>query len=83
MSVKSELREKRLERIKEARILYSPKYRGVYDAATNGQGARRAIRSKCIDCCGYSGGREISECPVTSCSLWLYRMGKKIDKYFL
>lgn len=36
----------------------------------------KAIRAKCIDC----GGGLLSEvrlCPVTTCALWPYRMGKR------
>ena len=36
----------------------------------------QAIREKCKDCCaGYLG--EIKECPITDCSLWPYRMGRR------
>jgi len=36
----------------------------------------KAIRAKCIDC---SGGQlsEVRLCPVTTCALWPYRMGKR------
>ena len=35
----------------------------------------KVIRSKCMDCCG--GLRaEVRYCPVSSCDLWPYRMGK-------
>lgn len=34
----------------------------------------KAIRAKCLDCCGYSP-MEVRLCPCTSCSLYPYRMG--------
>lgn len=36
----------------------------------------KAIRAKCKDC---SGGQlaEVRLCPVTTCALWPYRMGKR------
>lgn len=36
----------------------------------------KAIRAKCIDC---SGGAvmEVRQCPITSCALFPYRMGKR------
>ena len=37
----------------------------------------KAIRLKCIDCCG-GNMAEVRKCPVESCSLWRYRMGKEI-----
>lgn len=36
----------------------------------------KAIRMKCIDCCG-GNMAEVRKCPATSCSLWRYRMGKE------
>ncbi len=36
----------------------------------------KAVRAKCLDCsCGQV--KEIRECPVTTCALWPYRMGKR------
>ncbi len=36
----------------------------------------KAIRAKCLDCsCGQV--KEIRECPVMTCPLWPYRMGKR------
>ena len=37
----------------------------------------KAIRLKCIDCCGNQIA-EVRKCPVTSCPLWRYRMGREI-----
>jgi len=34
----------------------------------------RAIRAKCLDCCGGSSG-EIRKCVAISCPLWPHRMG--------
>jgi hypothetical protein len=36
----------------------------------------KAIRAKCIDCsAGYLG--EVRLCPVTTCPIWPYRMGRR------
>ena len=35
----------------------------------------RAIRLKCLDCSAYQEG-EIRECPVTTCPLYPFRLGK-------
>ena len=36
----------------------------------------KAIRKKCIDCSGGQLG-EVKHCPITDCTLWPYRMGKR------
>lgn len=36
----------------------------------------KAIRAKCLDCSCYQP-KEVRLCPVTDCSLWPYRMGKR------
>lgn len=36
----------------------------------------KAIRAKCLDCC-CDNTREVRECPITSCPIWPFRMGKK------
>ena len=38
---------------------------------------RKAIRLKCLDCCGGSCA-DVRRCTVTSCPLFLYRLGKQI-----
>lgn len=40
-------------------------------------GRAKAIRLKCIDCCG-GNTAEVRKCPVTHCPLWRFRMGKEI-----
>ena len=45
----------------------------------------KAIRAKCIDCCGGSFV-EVNRCPCITCAIWPYRMGRRptqemIDKY--
>ena len=35
----------------------------------------RATPSKCLDCCCGSA-REVRECPMSACTLYVYRMGK-------
>lgn len=37
----------------------------------------RAIRAKCLDCCGGSES-EARKCTATSCPLWPLRMGKNV-----
>lgn len=34
----------------------------------------RAIRLKCIDCCG-GDKKEVKLCPCTECPLWAFRLG--------
>ena len=36
----------------------------------------KAIRAKCIDCCG-DDLKEVRECQIKECPLWLYRMGRR------
>lgn len=36
----------------------------------------KAIRLKCIDCCGGQIA-EVRKCELTKCHLWRYRMGKE------
>jgi len=36
---------------------------------------RRAIRERCLDCSAWST-KEVSECPMTDCVLFPFRMGK-------
>lgn len=40
-------------------------------------GRAKAIRLKCIDCCG-GNTAEVRKCPAEHCPLWRYRMGKEI-----
>lgn len=35
----------------------------------------KAIRAKCLDCCGGSPG-EVARCHITDCPLWPFRFGK-------
>ncbi len=35
----------------------------------------QAIRHKCLDCCCFQPG-EVRECPVSTCGLWPYRLGR-------
>lgn len=39
----------------------------------------KAIRLKCLDCCGGQSA-EVRKCPAEHCPLWPYRMGKKIKE---
>lgn len=36
----------------------------------------KAIRLKCLDCC-CGNNAEVRRCPVKSCPLWRYRMGRE------
>lgn len=36
----------------------------------------KAIRAKCLDCCG-GYKNEVKHCPITDCSLYPYRFGKR------
>lgn len=46
-------------------------------AATEKRSRKKAVREKCIDCCG--GVRaEVRKCPATNCPLWPFRMGAEI-----
>ena len=38
----------------------------------------RAIREKCLDCCGSSF--EVKSCTVTSCALYPFRLGKNPNR---
>ena len=40
-------------------------------------GRAKAIRLKCIDCCG-GNMAEVRKCPAEHCPLWRFRMGKEI-----
>lgn len=35
----------------------------------------KAVRAKCLDCCGYSPA-EVRECAIEGCALHPFRMGK-------
>lgn len=37
--------------------------------------ARRAIRTKCLDCCGNQQA-EVAKCTAWACPLWPYRFGQ-------
>jgi hypothetical protein len=41
--------------------------------------ALKAIRAKCIDCSG-NQPKEVKQCPVTTCALWPYRMGRGYEE---
>jgi len=36
----------------------------------------KAIRAKCLDC-SYGQPKEVRLCPVQTCALWPYRMGRR------
>ncbi len=35
----------------------------------------QAVRRKCLDCCCFQPA-EVRECPVSTCGLWPYRLGR-------
>jgi hypothetical protein len=35
----------------------------------------KAIRKKCLDCCCFQP-KEVKECPVTTCPLYAFRLGR-------
>ena len=39
----------------------------------------KAIRKKCLDCCCDSAN-EVRACPVTTCPLYMYRLGKNPNR---
>ena len=39
----------------------------------------KAIRAKCLDCCGLQWS-EVKVCPIKSCPLYPYRLGKRPKK---
>jgi hypothetical protein len=39
----------------------------------------KAIRAKCLDC-SCQQPREVKECPITSCGLWPFRMGRNPNR---
>lgn len=39
----------------------------------------KAIKAKCLDCC-CGQYTEVKKCTVTTCPLWIYRLGKEVDE---
>jgi hypothetical protein len=39
----------------------------------------KAIRAKCLDCC-CGQANEVRNCPMTTCPLWNFRLGKEIGE---
>lgn len=39
----------------------------------------KAIREKCLDCSAQQPS-EVKHCPVTTCALWPFRMGKNPNR---
>jgi hypothetical protein len=37
----------------------------------------RALRARCLDCCGHQE-KEVALCPAVDCPSWPFRMGAKI-----
>jgi hypothetical protein len=36
----------------------------------------KPFQAKCLDCMCWQGG-EVTDCPITTCPLWQYRMGRR------
>ena len=47
-------------------------YQQNYRLAMSGKSRASAIKAKCLDCCCWQR-IEIANCPVETCSHWLYR----------
>jgi len=72
----------RAEDVAEQRRHVSGLYQELYDRVATGQTSRReAIKSKCLDCACWQRD-ETSNCPATSCPLWLYRPYQRPDSSF-
>lgn len=39
----------------------------------------KAIRAKCLDCVCFQP-KEVTKCPAEDCPLWIYRMGKSVNR---
>ena len=39
----------------------------------------KAIRAKCLDCC-CGNSAEVRKCTITTCPLWIYRMGVEVTE---
>lgn len=37
----------------------------------------KAIRAKCLDCSN-DDRKEVKLCPITSCPIWIYRLGSEV-----
>ena len=46
----------------------------IYLAKVKSPSQLKAIRMKCIDCCG-GVGSEVKDCHIVKCPLWPYRFG--------
>lgn len=54
----------------------------VKDSAGKRVSRAKAIRYKCLDCCGFQSN-EVRECPAVECPLWRYRMGhEERDEFY-
>jgi hypothetical protein len=58
-----------------------PGFISVADLGVLGHSERpiKAIRAKCVDCCGGQAS-EVRKCVAVTCPLWAFRMGK--NPYF-
>jgi hypothetical protein len=48
------------------------KYFALYERATTGKSRKAAIRSFCLECCGYSS-LEVRKCTDLGCPLYIFR----------
>ena len=46
----------------------------IYLANVKNPSQLKAIRAKCLDCCG-GVGSEVRDCNIVKCPLWPYRFG--------
>jgi len=62
----------RAEQIEERLKQIPKKYRAKYKKAVTGKSRTDAIRSFCMECCGYQE-KEVTLCTDLACSLYPYR----------
>ena len=48
------------------------RYRAIYRAGTSGKSRKKAIRSFCLECCGWNSA-EVRICTALDCPLYHYR----------
>ncbi len=65
------------DEIYNSEAAYDPRELGIEALAALGHekiSPTKAIRAKCLDCCGNSSV-EVGRCQIVDCSLWPFRMG--------
>jgi len=62
----------RAERIRKRRADIPPIHRKIYDRAMQGKSMKSAIKSFCLECCGWQK-EEVRFCTSLACPLYPYR----------